>query len=264
MFLKNQKSSRTTTVAVITKAYTDLALEISHLELSNHLTATRNAIKKLAACAGAIGLLFCSNINPAIADTASFTTEVTGNPGDVGGFADGRGVLISPGETVSLLLSSPFALFANDGFTPINNNVSIFALSDIGSALVDISFGRYNNGNPDLIHTQRFSAGSGGNSVNFAFLAFVGCGNVAGCDFIQFTGVNAFNGSGGVRLDAITFSNVALASVTGRAPEPRVWALMILAFVLISWRAKATRSKILPKYKVPALKLLDDATPAPA
>jgi len=250
MFLKNQKSSRATTVAVITKAYTDLALEISHLELSNHLTATRNAIKKLAACAGAIGLLFCSNINPAIADTASFTTEVTGNPGDVGGFADGRGVLIS--------------LFANDGFTPINNNVSIFALSDIGSALVDISFGRYNNGNPDLIHTQRFSAGSGGNSVNFAFLAFVGCGNVAGCDFIQFTGVNAFNGSGGVRLDAITFSNVALASVTGRAPEPRVWALMILAFVLISWRAKATRSKILPKYKVPALKLLDDATPAPA
>ncbi len=181
-------------------------------------------------------------LSPAVhADTASFTTTVNGVPGSAAGNADGSGVLVRPGETVGLLLSTPFGLFADDGFTPLNNNVGIFALSDIGSTVASLSFGRYNGGDPVLFHTQNFNTQAAGSSVDFGFLAFVGCGAAGGCDYVEVSGISASNGSSGFILDAITFSDVALSNVTASTPEPATWFFMITGFFLIALRSKQVR-----------------------
>lgn len=204
----------------------------------------------LSALIGMMGMAM-----PALADTAVFTEPVSGDPGSVAGNADGAGVSVAPSQTVGLLFSTPFALFEADGFTPVNNNVTIFALSDFGSALATISFGRYNNGNPVFFHAQTFNAPATGADVEFGFLAFVGCGVAGGCDFIQISGLGGFGGSSGFILDAITFSDVALSSVTATTPEPGMWALMIIGFVLMARRLKHLRYhkglRILPRAQSP-------------
>lgn len=188
------------------------------------------------------------SVMAAHAETATFVTPVSGNAGDVAGLPDGVGVTIAPGETVGLLLSSPFALFEADGVTPVNNAITIFTLSDVGSALGRISFGRYNNGSPTLFHTDDFSPGTQGANIDFNFLAFVGCGDAGGCDYIQISAVSAFNGSSGVTFDAVQFKDVPLASVvTGTAPEPATWLLMIAGFLGLAWRMKARRSDLIAR-----------------
>ena len=193
------------------------------------------------------------------AATAVFATPTNGNPGSLAGTADGTGVLVAPGQTVGLLLSSPFGLL--NGFTPLNNNVSIFTLSDIGSALGQISFGRYNDGNPTVFHTQNFSTGTNGTEIDFGFLSWVGCGVSGGCDYIRITALDAYNGSAGIVFDAVEFSGVALSSVTGAAPEPAVWMLMIMGFAFIAGRMKQTRSHHIKPVILPSPRQLPGTVP---
>lgn len=188
------------------------------------------------------------------ADTATFVTPITGNPATVAGASDGTGVLVSPGATVGLLFSEAFALFDSNG-SAINNDVSIFALSDFGSALATVRFGQYNNGTPNFVFTQQINPQPGGAEINLNFLAFVGCGAIGGCDFIEFTGVDNFGGSS-VILDAIAFSDVSLLSVTSATPEPGMWALMLLGFFLVALRLKHARYAESSAYLLPAFPAL--------
>ncbi len=190
-----------------------------------------------SAFVGVFGLVSTAN-----ADTATFVTPVTGDPATVSGGSDGIGVAVAAGQTLGLLVTNPFGLFDSDGFTPLNNNVSIFTLSDFGSALATLSFGRYNDGNSQIFYSQTINAQSSGTQINLNFLAFVGCGVSAGCDYIEITGLSTFNGAR-VILDAITFSDVALSKVSATTPEPGVWALMILGFMLIARQLKLLKRR---------------------
>ena len=205
------------------------------------LTKNQNLQSRSKIMAVLLGFFSAASLSmPAMAATASFTTSVAGDPSAVAGIANDQGVLVAPGSTVGLLLSEPFAITRD-----IGNDITIFATSSVGGANVDIRFGRFNGGAPTFVHSQTFNASQFTNSVNFAFLADVGCSNLGGCDFIEFSGSGAFNGSQGVILDAVTFANVPLASVTAGTPEPQIWLLMILAFGLIGWRMKNIRQSLL-------------------
>ncbi len=183
----------------------------------------------------------------ASAESATFTTPVSGDAGAVANAPDGAGVLVGTNETVGLLFETPFGQLVQDGpfnVVPFNNNVSIFTLSDVGGAVASVSFGRLgDNGVVDFFHSQDLSTTNSSTAVDFNFLAFVGCGNVGGCNFIQFTTNSAFNGAQGAVLDAITFSDVPLSFVTSSTPEPATWGLMIIGFGFLASRAKFARRK---------------------
>ncbi len=181
-----------------------------------------------------------------MAATAVFTGPVGGNPGTVAGPSDGLGILIGIGETIGLQVSEPFGLLGGQGFTPINSNISIFTLTGTGSALGELAFGRYRNGNPQIFHSQRFSTGPSGEEIDLNFLSWIGCGAAGGCDYVSVSTIDGYNGATGITLDAVTFSSVPLTQVTAPAPEPATWFLMITGFWLTAARAKKFRPRLKP------------------
>jgi len=209
--------------------------------LSHPSSERRPRVRTVFAAFSLMASMFASH---AIAATAVFTGPVNGNPGIVAGPSDGLGVLIGIGETIGLRVSEPFGLLGGQGFTPINNNISIFTLTGTGSALGEIAFGRYRDGNPEIFHSQRFSTRPSGQEIDLSFLSWIGCGAAGGCDYVSVSTIDGYNGAAGITLDAVTFSSVPLTQVTAPAPEPAIWLLMITGFWLIAARAKTLRLRL--------------------
>jgi len=203
----------------------------------------KNVLCRLLAFMMLAAIFSQSLVFSASAETATFTTPVTGNPGDVVGAANNSGVLIGNGETLGLLLANSFGVLSADGSQSLRD-VSIFVLTSAGVADGTIRFGRFNNGAPTFFHTQGFSTSLTGNQIDFNFLGFVGCGTL-GCDFIQITTNGANNGANGVIFDAATFNNVAISNFVSSAPEPSVWAMILMGFFMVAWQMKRNRRAIM-------------------
>lgn len=215
--------------------------------------ATRFVSRLLAAafCLGVAGLTAV----PASAETATFVTPVTnGDPVSLLMAGNSAGVVSTPGQSIGVLFSQPFATYAPDGFTPINNSVSLAFFTDIGVSVGNIAFGRLDNGVFRSIHDQNFSTRSGGVEIDFNFLAFVGCGVNDGCNYFQVTTTANAGGSSTIFLDAANFNGVELSQlVAASTPEPQIWILMIAAFAITGWQLKRRRSNTANKGKASPL-----------
>ena len=184
-----------------------------------------------------VSVLFLMLVSaPAQAATAMFTSPQA-NPEDVAGTNDFSGLLVAPGESVALVIDTPFAVNAGDSVT-IFRTVFPFTTATI-------RIGSFNNGTPIIFET--INSGFFGIFNTITGLAAAGCGAVGGCDFIEIT----TTGGAPFGLDAIAFQPAGggvefLTAVTNpiaaATPEPNSWALMLMAFTLIAWRLKARRN----------------------
>ncbi|MEO0613706.1 MAG: hypothetical protein AAFY83_10360 [Pseudomonadota bacterium] len=208
------------------------------------LTKIRGKIgtRVLAACLS-IGMAG-TMVAPVSAETATFVTPVTnGDPVTLLMAGNNAGVVTTPGQSIGVLLSQPFATFASNGFTPINNSVSLAFFTDIGVSVGNIAFGRLENGIFQSYHNQNFSTGSEGVEIDFNFLAFVGCGVNDGCNYFQVTTTSNPGGSSTIFLDSANFNGVELSQlVAASTPEPQIWVLMIAAFAAMGWQLKRRRA----------------------
>ena len=187
----------------------------------------------------AIAVLIAGTLTPTRAYAASFAVE----PSDIGEGAlnalsddtDGAGFLLGTGQTLGIVLD-PSQVIGR------NNTVSIFTVPpSSGFAINLVRFGQYNAGAPVFAANAFFVAGS-------SFSASQGvrnrCELLGGCDYIEI--FNWFNvgGAPGVEVDYIAVDGQTV-QVTSPTPEPATWAMMIIGFIAVAWRLKATRRKSL-------------------
>lgn len=194
-------------------------------------------------------LVFASLIpGQASADTATYIEPSFLDDASLGALStagDNGGYLIALGETLSLLFDTPIT---GSGRNPI----SIFTLApETGRARGQIRIGNYNNGSPTFLNFRNFNAGR---TVNVGGL-LNGCQLLGGCDYIEIETTRTRRGAAGVEVDyLIVDGNVV--QVTSPTPEPKTWALMIIAFAAIAGRMKAMRRNNtlrLPRPKGPSL-----------
>ena len=161
---------------------------------------------------------------------------------------DNLGVSVPRSTTLQLLFDTSFGVSNSD-------RVSVFTLpsgNPFPVSLGRVSFGRYENGVATLVQGATFFSGS---RINANQLFRQGCGAIGGCNFIEVTTLFTFGGpSEGVRVDYVQV-NGEVVTVTAAAPEPAVWAMMIIGFVLISARLKQRR-RSRPMYRHSAAFLL--------
>ena len=198
-----------------------------------------------AALAAAFACLVAAQ--PANAATATFDSSMPYSPGPMTELStpgDGLGQLVPLGEWISLLFSQPFGVTSSD-------TVSIFTLAPpIGDARLTISFGSYNNGSPIFVETKSVNAG---NTLTVNNLFQRGCSALGGCDFIFITTTRQRNGATGATVDYVSVNGQS-TDVTAPAPEPSVWAMMILGFAGIAWRLKTMRRySVSSAYGAPAM-----------
>lgn len=179
-------------------------------------------------------LLFALTPGVALARTATFDASTPHAPGPMPALStagDDAGVFVPVGEWISLLFAQPFGVSKSD-------SVAIFTLAPpIGTATFTISVGRFNGGSPTFVESRIVKAG-GGLTVGNLFQR--GCSALGGCDFIFITIGKPKGGATGATVDYVSV-NGELTEVTAPAPEPSVWAMMILGFAGIAWRLKAAR-----------------------
>ena len=144
---------------------------------------------------------------------------------------DGAGALLPLGEWFALLFSAPIGTTQSD-------SVTIFtAPLTLGDARLTISFGSYNAGSPTYVWSRTLNAGS---SLSINNLAQKGCQALGGCDYIFIQTTRQRNGAPGVTIDYVDV-NGEIVEVTEPAPEPSVWALMLIGFGGAAWRLKKAR-----------------------
>ena len=176
--------------------------------------------------------LFCGA--QAAASTATFITPTNVDGATTTALStsgDNAGFLVGLNQTLSIRLDNPIGATAS-------TSVSIFTLPpDSGNARATISFGSYNNGSPIIVLSRNVNAGSSSN-INNLFQR--GCGLLGGCDFIEIITNRTRRGAEGVEVDYIVVDGVVV-QLTSPAPEPSIWAMLILAFAGCALRLKQIR-----------------------
>lgn len=175
--------------------------------------------------------LFIAGWSGTCAAATAFFEDPVGDPSAIVGAPDLRGALTATGDTIRITFDTPYA-------ASIGDSIAIFEAVGPGGSVAQLSFGRWNGGAPTIFHQQNYATGPG--SVSLNFLNWRGCAG-AGCDFLQISTLNSYNGSPGFALDAIAINGAFLTdavNVAGAAPEPSTWALMIAAFLGVAARLK--------------------------
>ena len=171
--------------------------------------------------------------SPAYGETATYIQPSLIDDASLGALStqgDGGGYLIALGETLSLLFDSPIG-------TNRNSSISIFTLDPPqGVARAQIRIGNYNNGTPTFLNFHNFRAGR---TVNNAGL-LNGCQLLGGCDYIEIATTRTTRGAAGVEVDYLLVDG-QVVQVASPTPEPKTWALMIIAFACVAGRMKAMR-----------------------
>lgn len=171
-------------------------------------------------------VLMLATMSPVRAATTVFAGSVLSTSGPVSnptaalGAADGTSATLSrPGQLI-LVTTLPAT-----GAGLVINGVKVG-----NSTQVQISVGAIIGGVATFTASQNFP--NGGGPVTFDFSADCSALSATGCNLVQFRVVGSPVGS---------FSLDGLSAVSN-APEPTVWALMILGFILTGARLKQIRA----------------------
>jgi len=175
----------------------------------------------------------------ASADTASFLQPSAPDPADITALStagDNSGFTVGQSQSLQLLFDQPFVTTRSD-------RVSIFTLppSAGGRAIGTIRIGRYVNGQIQFVVNRRFN--SNGRQYNFTNGIASRCEALGGCNFIEIITNRTQRGAEGVQIDYIQV-NGEVVSVVAATPEPATWALMIIGFIAVAWRAKSLRKPL--------------------
>lgn len=187
-----------------------------------------------------LGAALALGLGTARADTTVFAgsvvneTNVTNSGGALGG-ADGLGASIG---NQGLLFG--FIPFTNGGSLDLTFGQAVTGLDTMFTFLgsgrngaASIQLGAIVNGVAVFTVAQTVTYGGGGGVFTLDFSA--GCSGLdpAGCTLLRIVN-NAGFGRGSVILDGV--------SGVSNAPEPEVWALMILGFIGVAARSKQVRA----------------------
>lgn len=172
----------------------------------------------------------------AFARSATFTSPSTLSEQELLALStsgDNAALTVATSQSLQLLFDEPFGVTSSD-------SVSIFTLpvENRGAfAGGTIRIGVFENGVARTVFSRNFQSAQ---RVNVNNLFRRGCGSLGGCNFIEIVTRVTRGDAEGVRIDYIQI-NGEVVSVTAPTPEPEVWALMILGFGAIAWRAKTLR-----------------------
>jgi len=186
----------------------------------------RNALLKIGVRLAALGVLAFATITPANAAMTIFSASVFDQSGSVAnaafatGSSNGAGAIVGDGGVLTLLFNNPLT----------GAGVTVDLLATTGVNFITVSVGEIIGG------VATFSAGSvalfdsgAGGSFPLDLTALCATVSATGCSLVRFQNFVAI-GSPGFVLDGVS-------GVTN-APEPGVWALMIIGFSLLAWRLK--------------------------
>ena len=181
---------------------------------------------RLAVLALAAGLALSPR--PAAAASTIFGLDVFDETGvtDAGaalGAPDGSAALVSNGGSLVIEFLHPLT----------GAGLNLQLLPTVGFNVIALSLGEIVGGTP--VFTGEFvlvDFGSGGGLGADLTTACAGV-SATGCSLLRVRNAGALAGSSGFFLDGVS-------GVT-TAPEPSVWALMILGFAGVGWRAKSLR-----------------------
>jgi hypothetical protein len=146
---------------------------------------------------------------------------------------DGAGFSLGMGDVLALVLDTPIGVTGG-------GNVTIFTVADRpGLAQAEIRIGSYNNGAPTISLTKTVNAGSPSNLAN---LFGKGCSLLGGCDYIEIVTTRTQGTAAAVEVDYVEVDG-QIVEIAAPTPEPSVWLLMIVAFILTGARLKQLRKR---------------------
>ncbi len=194
-----------------------------------------NLAKTSRAALGAVALT-CAGAGPAFARTAAFTSSAPYDDAALCAFStagDNAGALVTLDNFIALLFDQPFGTSRSD-------TISIFTLPPpVGDARLTVSFGRLVAGLPVVVDTRSFNAG---NTLTVGNLFQQGCFALGGCNYIFIETTRQRRGAPGAVVDYVSV-NGEPTEVVEPAPEPAVWAMMMMGFAGIALRLKSLRRR---------------------
>jgi hypothetical protein len=197
------------------------------------VNASRRILRNLCVSAIAGALV----AGPAAARTATYVSPASIDDRSLyqlSNKGDGRGYVVPLSTTLALVFDAKFASVKGA------DTVTIFTLAPAtGDARAAISIGIYNGGLPTILMTKTLNAGG---ALILSNLFQAGCGVFSGCDFISITTTRARGGASGVEVDYIDV-NGEVVEIAAPAPEPEVFALMIVSFGFLAARLKSQRAR---------------------
>lgn len=175
-----------------------------------------------------IGLAAALSAAPARAATTIFPVAVFSSSGvtnaaDALGFPNGSAALLAPGGDIVLQFASPLTGAA----------VSPVLLPVVGFNILAVSIGEVISGIPTFSGEFVLVDDGTGAALSADLTSLCSGVSAAGCSLLRVRNAGSLFGSTGALLDG-------LSGVTA-APEPSVWALMILGFIGTAWRLKSAR-----------------------
>ncbi len=178
-------------------------------------------------------------IQPAAAATTVFASGVFGQSGNVSNLNNGLGAANGSAAGVGgvfSLFGFPIGIAGQAIYsfaTPLSGtNIQLTALAGAGAPQVRVSIGQI-VGSVAVYSTEL--AFTGGAAGQFLLNLSTQCSAISstGCSLLRIRTIGGFGG-GSFLLDGV--SGVAAA------PEPSLWALMILGFGAVAWRLKQRRT----------------------
>lgn len=152
-----------------------------------------------------------------------FSSTLTTGPGDALGTPDGAGALIAPGGDIVLHYAP----------TLTGGGVAATLLPIVGFNVLAVSIGEVIGGIATFSGEFVLVDSGAGGALSANLTALCSGISPTGCSLLRVRNAGSLLGSPGVRLDSIS-------GVT-TAPEPAVWALMIVGFIGAAARLKSVR-----------------------
>ncbi|MGV6802103.1 MAG: hypothetical protein ACWA5L_09310 [bacterium] len=175
-------------------------------------------------------------ISMARAETATFTstTDVLTDD-DLARLAtvNNDGYVLNRGSTMVIELATAFATSSVDDFLTL-----YYSNPSRGRRWIGINFGYEVNGVVQWALSSPYwvlTRGSG----QITFTGFSNyCSVAGGCSFISFTG----GSRAGTQIDAVAVNGQVLTPAAP-TPEPNIWALLIIGFIVIAWKLRYNKQK---------------------
>lgn len=183
--------------------------------------AIRVLIVLMAAALSAMPARAATSIFPVSVYSSSGVT----NPNDALGTANASAALIAPFGDIVLQFGMPLS----------GGGVAATLLPVAGFNILAVSIGEVIGGIATFSGEFVLVDAGGGGTLNANLTTACAGVSASGCSLLRVRNAGSLLGSTGIQLDAIS-------GVT-TAPEPSVWALMILGFVGTAWRLKSARKE---------------------
>lgn len=153
-----------------------------------------------------------------------FSSSSTVNPGHALGLPNSAAALVQPLGDIVLKYTYPLT----------GASISTYLLPTAGFNVLAVSIGEVIGGVATFSGEFVLVDSGTGGTLTADLTSHCASVSAAGCSLLRIRNAGSLLGSAGVRLDAVS-------GVT-TAPEPAVWALMIVGFIATAMRLKSVRS----------------------